>query len=81
MIVLVGIFYLAHRLFVFVFSHLVVVPILLEGEDVKRDSGAVTDAKQDSSSVMSKSVDGKTANRRTTEVRRSYKEALTCKIK
>ena len=46
--------------------------LLLEGEDVTRDSGAVTDAKQDSSSVMSW---------RATEIRRSYKEALTCKIK
>ena len=45
---------------------------VLEGDDVKQDSGSVMDAK---------SVDGKTVNRRTTEVRRSYKEALTCKIK
>ena len=59
--------------------------LLLEGDDVKQDSGSVMDAKQDSGSVMSKSVDGKTVNRRTTEVRRSYKEALThaltCKTK
>ena len=59
----------------------VFVDILLEGDDVKQDSGSVMDAKHDSGSVMSKSVDGKTVNRRTTEVRRSYKEALTCKIK